>query len=112
MPMKFLTKEIKDRLPPLYATEGVKADDKIVQCKFFSIFGRGTWLAVEYDPKEKVFFGFVISPLGDDCDEWVYFSEDELRTCKIGCCPAIERDLYFKPGKFSEVVKQEKGEVQ
>ena len=106
MPMKFMTKEIIRSLPPLYATEGVKADEKIVQVKFFSIFGRGTWLAVEYSPEEKIFFGFVVSPLGPDCDEWGYFSEEEMQSVRIAGTPAIERDLYFKPRKFSEVLKE------
>lgn len=108
MPMKFMTKEILKRLPKLYATEGMPLEERIAQVKFFSLQGRGTWFGVEYDPNEKLFFGYVISCLGPDCDEWGYFSEEELRSVRFGCIPGIERDRYFQPKQMAEVIKEYK----
>lgn len=109
MPMKIMTKEILKRLPKLYATDGVPLEKKIAQVKFFSLQGRGTWFGFEFDPEEKLFFGYVISPLGSDCDEMGYFSLDELMSVRFGCIPGIERDLYFQPKPMAEVLKEYAG---
>jgi hypothetical protein len=48
-----------------------------------------------------MFFGYV-SLFGDDCDEFGYFSLEELESikCKFGL--GIERDLYCGEKKLSE----------
>ena len=78
--------------------------DPIVVCKFFNPMGTGTWFATEYDLKDKIFFGYV-SLFEDYNDEWGAFSLDELESVKGPFGLGIERDLYFKPMKFSEVNK-------
>lgn len=45
--MKLLTKELRRRLPPLYATESVK--DPVAQVKFFTPWAGWTWYATEFD---------------------------------------------------------------
>jgi len=89
-------------LPELNATEEIALDDKIVQVKFFNPTGRGTWYAVEYDPEEEMFFGFV-SIFGDHNDEWGYFPLAELESFKGTFGLGIERDMSFTPKKFSEI---------
>lgn len=102
--MKLLTKELLKKLPALYATEYVGFDDKVAVVKFFNPVGRGTWYAVEYDPVEKLFFGYV-SLYGDpSCDEWGYFSLEELEGIRLPFGMRIERDLHFKPTSVFECI--------
>jgi hypothetical protein len=69
--MKLLTKEIREKLPPLYSQE--KEEDPFVVVKFFDPVGSWTWYAYEgsavdedgyYDTDKKkvdfVLFGLVI----------------------------------------------------
>lgn len=102
--MLLLTAENKKNLPALYSTESVPAEDKIVQVKFFHPCGRFTFYAVEFDG-EDTFFGFCVSPLGPECDEWGYASLEEFKTVKGHLGLGIERDLHFRPTKFSEIRK-------
>lgn len=92
--MKLLTKEILQRVPALYATENVKAGEKIVHAKFFNAWGAGTWYMVEYNPSTQIAFGFADIGYG----EWGYFSMAELQST-----PQIERDIHFSPKAWREV---------
>lgn len=95
--MKLLTKEIKKTLPALYAQEGV--EDKVVHVKYFLPGGRYTLYVTEGEPKgEFMFYGYCVSNLGDDCDEWGYTTLADLES--IG---RIERDLYFTPCRISSL---------
>ena len=115
--IKLLTQKIKKQLPALYSQEQVK--DPWVICKFFDPTGSWVWYAIEGSPvdengfydtdKEKVdflFFGLVI---GFET-EMGYFSEKELMEAKQGLkgiqALPIERDLYFKPCRLSEIKKK------
>lgn len=98
-PMKPLTKEILAKLPPLYSQENVK--DPIVQVKFFHPMSSWTWYAIEYDPKEQLFFGW--SP---EDNEMGYASYEELSQVKVRGL-GIERDLYFTPKPLSQVKRDE-----
>jgi hypothetical protein len=94
--MKLLTKEIEGRLPALYATQ--HAADPVVQVKFFTPDSSWTWYATEYDPIDRLFFGYVVGLE----NEFGYFSLDELEeTCGPMGLP-IERDKYFAPRPLSE----------
>lgn len=94
--MMLLTKEILEQFRKIGRQDG---NDPVVVCKFFYPCGSWTWYATEYDPDDKIFFGFVVGHEG----EWGSFSLDELEsfTGKFGL--GIERDRGFTPGKFSEV---------
>lgn len=96
--MKLLTKELLKAFENMGSQEEV--DDPIVVAKFFNPTGAGTWYATEYDPKERVFFGFA-SIFGDHNDEWGYFSLSELESYRGKFGLGIERDLYFEPTAFS-----------
>lgn len=100
--MKLLTEEVLKE----FRQVGDQSEklDPIVVCKFFNPTGAGTWFATEYDEATQIFFGFV-SIFHDDCDEWGSFSLHELENFKGRFGLGIERDLWFKPTKFSEVAK-------
>jgi len=101
--MKLMTKELEERFGQIGSQEEVK--DPIVIAKFFNPAGSGTWFATEYNPEDKIFFGYV-SIFGDYCDEWGSFSLDELESVKGPFGLGIERDLYFKETPSSELIKK------
>lgn len=101
--MKLLTKEIEKTLPALYAGEDTPLHEKVAYLKVFDPTGRLTYYATEYDPTEKLFFGYMVSPLGEDCDEWGYSSLDEFEALKGRFGLGLERDLYFRPQKIGEI---------
>jgi hypothetical protein len=100
--MKLLTNEIRQALPKLYETEKVKTEDKILVVKFFYPAGRGTWYGVEFDGEDR-FFGYCVSPLGPDCDEWGYFSLQELQSVRGKFGLKIERDINWTPTRFGDL---------
>jgi len=99
--MKLLTKELERKLPPLYATE--KQEDPVVVVKFFTPWSFWSWYILEYDPKNRLFFGYVI---GFD-KELGYFSLDELGAIRGPYGLKIERDIHWKPMPLSRVKKGE-----
>jgi Protein of unknown function (DUF2958) len=103
--MQLLNKELVKRFEKVGRQKDSK--DPIVIAKFFNPIGAGTWYATEYDPEDKVFFGYV-SIFGDWNDEWGSFSLDELQTYRGKFGLGIERDLYFDEKLISEVVPQAK----
>lgn len=96
--MKLMTKELEKQLPKLYSQDG-KGFDAIVYAKYFSPVSNWVWYATEYDPLDKLFFGYVV---GFE-SEWGYFGLKELE--ELG--DMIERDLYFKPCPLKEVLQNE-----
>lgn len=96
--MILLTEELAQRFSEVGSQEN--QEDPIVIAKFFNPSGAGTWYATEYDPIEKIFFGYV-SIFGDWNDEWGSFSLAELEDYHyMGL--GIERDLGFKEKRISE----------
>lgn len=109
--MKLLTKELKEKLPALYAQENEA--DPMVYIKFFDPTGSWSWYVLEGEEKEYdygtdfLFFGYVI---GFE-NELGYFTLNQLETAKqavsgIKALP-IERDLYFTPCRLSEIKKKQ-----
>ncbi len=97
--MKYITKAIAKKLPPLYSQES--NPDPIVYAKFFSPYNGWTWYAYEYDG-EDLFFGWV-----DGLEqEFGYFSLTEFKEAekKFGKnkLKMVERDLWFEPKPLSE----------
>ena len=101
--MKLMTKALERRFAQVGSQENV--DDPIVIAKFFNPTGAGTWYATEYDPNNRVFFGYV-SIFGDSNDEWGSFSLDELESYEGRLGLGIERDLYFGEKRSSQVIKK------
>jgi hypothetical protein len=104
--MKLLTKELIKRFEQVGSQEEV--EEKIAIVKFFNPAGAGNWFATEYDPIEKMFFGYV-SIFGDWNDEWGYFSLAELEGYKGKFGLGIERDMSFKETSMTEIIKRYTG---
>ena len=89
--MKLMTKAIEEKIPNLYETEEIADKDKRVYAKFFHPASSWTWDALEYDPKDKMFYGLVngyVKELG-------YFSLQELEEVSGPMGIRIERDKYW-----------------
>ncbi len=99
--MRLMTKQLEKRFAEV-GNQG-ELEDPVVIAKFFNPCGAGTWYATEYDPKAKVFFGYV-SIFGDWNDEWGYFAIEELEAYKGPFGLGVERDLFFDEKPFSQVV--------
>lgn len=90
-------------LPKMGSTESVKADNKIIRMHFF--MGGSDWYIAEYDPDERMFFGFAVLNGDWEMAEWGYISLDELLSIKQGFVE-VDRDLHWTPKKFSEIKKK------
>ena len=97
--MELLTKELEKRLPKLYATENIKAEEKIVHIKYFTPDSNWSWYVTEYHRKNRLFFGYVIGLES----EWGYFTLDELEQTTGPLGLHIERDISFKPRMFKDI---------
>ncbi|MCK5613201.1 DUF2958 domain-containing protein [Candidatus Pacearchaeota archaeon] len=100
--MELMTKELEDRFPGLYATDGKDSKDVPIISKFFDPCSGWSWYAVEYDPDSRVFFGLV---RGFET-ELGYFSLDELQLAKGALGLGIERDLYFGEHMLAEAMEE------
>ena len=102
--MKLLPDDLRRSLPPLYSQEN--AADPTVHIKFFTPDSSWTWLVTEGEPDGEGFrfFGYVIGMAG----EWGYFVLSELETARGPLGLSIERDLFFRPRPFTQVIKAEK----
>lgn len=100
--MELMTQELETVFPPLYSQEDNDPKDIKVIAKFFDPCGSWTWYATEYDPKERLFFGYV---RGFE-NELGYFSLDELSSVKGPLGLGIERDLHFGEHTLAEVVQK------
>ena len=104
--MQLLTAELRAALPPLYSQE--KNKDPTVHIKYFCPWSNWTWFATEGEQQddEFLFFGYVI---GFE-EEWGYFALSEMEAVRGPGGLTIERDLYFKPGPYSEVIARFRSE--
>ncbi len=85
-------------VPALYGTEKVPLDDKVIHLHYF--VGSCDWWLVEYDPKERMGFGYVC--LGDPINaEWGYVDLTELERIEVGPF-VVERDLHWTPCRAGE----------
>ena len=86
------TKERLNKMPSLYATEGISLQQKMVWLHFF--IGGCDWWAVEFDHEGgDLFFGFVVLNNSYDNSEWGYFSLSEMRSIKISGFLEIDCEL-------------------
>jgi len=97
------SKKDLERIPPLYSTEDIPFEDKVIYGHFF--LGASDWYIAEYDPEKKLFFGYTV--LNEDYDnaEWRYISYDELLVLKVGPGFEVEWDRYWEPKKAREIRK-------
>jgi hypothetical protein len=82
---------------PLGSQEG-RGDDALVIAKFFFPIGRYTFFATEVSASgdDFLFFGYCLSPLTPEFDEWGYTSLAELEELVIDGL-RIERDAFLQP---------------
>lgn len=96
--MKLLTKEVEEAFKkfPLRSQDG-KREEATVVCKFFDPCGRMTYYATEGEREgdDFIIYGWMVSPLGEDCDEWGYASVNELQAIRRPFGLGIERDINF-----------------
>lgn len=94
--MKLMTKQLEKRFAEIGSQENVA--DPIVVSKNF--LGSATWYQTEYDPINKLFFGYVT---GLGTDEWGYSSLVEMESVRFSKLNLpIERDLYCGEKRISE----------
>jgi hypothetical protein len=94
--MKLLTKEILRQLPKIGANENKTANETKVSLKLFDPCGRLTYYVTEFDGDDML-YGYMVSPLGSDCDEFGYASLLELSGVRNRLGLGIERDLHWNP---------------
>ena len=97
--MKLLTKEILNHFKKVKA-KGLGRNKQAI-AKFFT-HGRWTWFATELSNDKKIFYGYVLSGIDPDYDEWGFFSVKELAQNNV------ERDLYFKPCHITQAVREQR----
>ncbi|PYS46651.1 MAG: hypothetical protein DMG13_29530 [Acidobacteria bacterium] len=99
---------VRQSLPPLHSQEGLS--DPIVHLKFFTRDADWSWYVTEGSPKgdDFVFFGFVVGLE----EEWGHFSLSELTEARGPSGFPIERDLHFKPDRFSRVMAEHRLNAQ
>jgi hypothetical protein len=51
-------------------------------------------------------FGYVVSPLGPDCDEWGNFSKLELERVTNRLRLRLEREVWWKPAPIPELQRE------
>jgi hypothetical protein len=102
--MKLITKEIAKKLPALGALDGQGLDAQ-AQLKLFTPWTNWTWYATEYDPRDRVCFGWAINGADPDSAELGYFSLQELEEVKGPFGFRVERDLYWEPRSLRQCMK-------
>lgn len=97
--------KLPSNIPKLYATEKVDAKDKVMHARLFALGSAATWLIAEYDPKERIAFGYADLHGGGQDAEWGYISIEELESLKFLGIPRVELDAHFTPRPFAECVR-------
>ncbi len=101
--MRLMTKELEESLTkyPLYSQDGKQADTMVIAKYFFPATSL-TWYVTEGRKEENdyLFFGLVIGT--DTTTEMGYFTLSQLLDINV-CGLKVERDMYFKPRKMSEI---------
>lgn len=95
--MELITKELRETLPTLYATDG-QGDETIVHAKFFTPWGNWRWFVTEFDGDDTC-FGLV---QGHEI-ELGYFSISELQSVTGPFGLHVERDIHWEPTPLGEV---------
>ena len=90
------------RMPVLYETENVPLNDKMIYQHYF--MGSCDWYMAEYDPNDRLFFGYAILNADHQNAEWGYTSLDELADINVRGIE-VDRDLHWVPKRFGEIRK-------
>lgn len=95
------------KLPAFYSTEEIPLKEKVIHMHFF--IGGCDWYAIEYNPEDKLFFGFAILNNDYDMAEWGYFSLQELSELKVKFLE-VDRNLHFATTKAKDVERIRKAQ--
>lgn len=106
MPYKLITKEVEHTALryPMGSQDG-KGEDAIAWLKFFDPCGRYAFYVTEANMATGELFGYVVSPLGSDCDEWGYSDLAEIQAVRNRMGLAIERDMHHMARPVSSILK-------
>lgn len=101
--MKLINKELEIKFEkyPIYSQDG--KNTKTVIVKYFTPWAGWTWYITEAEKQGEdwLLFGYVVSGLGEDCNEWGYVSLNELQSIKGPFGLGVEIDLYFGNHKIN-----------
>lgn len=89
--------EVLSIMPALYATQRQDVENHLFLMRFYHPLSRSSWFAVEYDPQERIFFGWT----DGDFQEWGYFSLLEMAFVEVRGVP-IMWDTDYKPTCFGD----------
>jgi len=94
-------------LPTLDSTDTTPFEGKTIFARLFALGSAATWLIAEYDPADKVAFGYAdLFGQGEAGGaEWGYLSIDELEELRFLGIPRVELDVHFTPKPFRECVR-------
>jgi hypothetical protein len=94
-------KAVVERIPPLYGTDHIPAEDKMIWLHYFT--SNSDWFIAELNPNDGIAFGFAC--LGGDRQnaEWGYMDLEELEAVrgKVANLPVrgfsiiVERDCHW-----------------
>jgi hypothetical protein len=95
--------------PLLDSTDSIKFAEKTIHARLFALGSAATWLIAEYDPDERVAFGYadLFGQGRAGGAEWGYISIDELEELRFLGIPRVEVDAHFCPRTFSECVRND-----
>ena len=88
-------------LPPFYATEDVPLAQKQIVLKLFTPDSSWTWLIAEYDPAERLAFGYAYNAADSIGAEWGYIYIPELEAVRGPNGLPVERDIWFNAKPFA-----------
>ena len=98
--MILLTKKIREKLIKNHQEQDGTKTFK-AEVKLFNPCGIGTWYLSELNPDTNVAFG--LCELHEK--EFGYVSIDELKEIELPFFLKIERDLYYQPTHFSDLMQ-------
>lgn len=97
-PEELIPKEWLAILQSAHAQAAATGD--VAECAYVKLFDpSGRWTLYVFDASvdedDTRLFGFCVSPLGADCDEWGYASLTEIAATRGRFGLPMERDLHF-----------------
>ena len=107
--MKLLTKEILSKVHPLYADKG--GSDPLIVAKYFDPLSEYRFYMLEYDPEERIAFGYVTGLQYDEYGTVSLAEWEDLAKAKGRMGLGIERDIHF-PINEHRISDVKEGRVQ
>ena len=97
----YMPKDIADRIPPIYTTDGGLIGDKTAYLRYFMPFGSYTAYVLEADRKTGELFTLTTMGYGWELG---YASLDEIESVEVMGLK-IERDIHFQPTKLHGIAE-------